>query len=241
MVRNIKATIIIFLLATVAQLHAETAQELFMRAGKAYNVRSFKKALEIYQAINEKGPGVWFNIGNCFFALQKYPQAIVAFKRAHRGVPSALLRTIDQHIYASYQELGKQYDQNWFLSAIEPWAYIFPSFLYQLLFLISWYAFWLVIVWRRKIRFRLFFLITLSLLLMLFGSILLLHYYAHVCTKGIVIKESRLLAGPHEQYDVLKELSLLEDIHITEVRKGWYKVATQNQTGWVPAGSIETV
>ena len=241
MVRNIKAGIIIFLLATVVQLHPETAQKSFVHAGRAYNTGSFKKALGMYQAMNEKGPGVWFNMGNCFFALQNYPQAIVAFKRAERGAPSALLKAIDQHMHVSYRQLGKQKDQNWFLSTIESWAYMFPPFLYQLLFLISWYALWLVIIRRQKIRFHLFFLTTLSLLLMLFGSILLVHYYAHIYTKGIVIKESRLFAGPHEQYDVLKELSLLEDVHITESRKGWYKVATQNQTGWVAAGSIETV
>ncbi len=239
MVKNIKAVIIIFLIVTVTQLRAETAQKLFVRAGRAYNSGDFKKALEMYQAMNAKGPGVWFNIGNCFFALQNYPQAIVSFKRAQREAPSALVRAIDQHMQASYQQLGKQNDQNWFLSTIEPWAYISPPFLYQLLFLISWYALWLVIIRRRKIRFHLFFLITLFLLLMLFGSILLVHYYAH--TKGIVIKESRLLAGPHEQYDVLKDLFLLEDVRITEARKDWYKVTTQNHTGWVPARFIETV
>ena len=241
MVRNIKAGIIIFLLILGAQLHAETAQKLFVPAARAYNAGSFKKALEMYQAMHEKGPGVWFNMGNCFFALQKYPQAVVAFKRARRGAPSALLKAIDQHMHASYGQLGKQNDQNWFLATIEPWAYIVPPFLYQLLFLISWYALWGVIIRRRNIRFHLFFLITFSLLLMFFGSVLLVHYDAHIHAKGIVIKESKLFAGPHEQYDALKELSLLEDVHITETRKSWYKVTTQNQTGWVPAGFIETV
>ncbi len=241
MVRNIKAGIIIFLLATVVQLNAESSQKLFVQAARVYNVGSFKKALEMYQGMNEKGPGVWFNMGNCFFALQKYPQAIVAFKRAQRGAPSALLRAIDQHMHASYRQLGKQNDQNWFLATIEPWAYIFPPFLYQLLFLISWYALWLVIMRRQKIRFHVFFLIAFSLLLMFFGSVLLVHYDAHIYAKGIVIKESKLFAGPHEQYDALKELSLLEDVRITEARKDWYKVTTQNQTGWVPTHFIETV
>ncbi len=241
MVRNIKAGLIILLMTIVVQLHAETAQKIFVHAGRAYNLGNFKKALEKYQAMNEKGPGVLFNMGNCFFALQKYPQAVVAFKRARRGAPSALLKEIDQHMQASYEQLGRQNDPNWFLSTIEPWAYIFSPFLYQFLFLIIWYALWLVIIRRRKIRFYLFFLITFSLLLTFLGSTLLVHYDAHIYTKGIVIKESKLLAGPHEQYDALKELSLLEDVRITETRKGWYKVATQNHTGWVPTRFIETV
>ncbi len=241
MVRTITAVTLIFVFLSAVPMRAETARELFGRAGTEYSAGNFQEALEIYQSVKEKGPGVWCNMGNCLYALKRYPHAIAAFQRAQRGAHSVLFETLNQNIQAAYTQLGKSNDQLITVAFFWRWAYLFSPFLLQLFFLLCWYACWFFVIKRRTYTFSGIILTVLLCMLMLVGSFLLVHYYDYLYKKGVVVEQVRLCAGPDAQYDVIEEVPLLEAVHIRDTQKGWHKVTTKNQSGWVPVESIEMV
>lgn len=240
MVRTIKAVTLIVLLF-VLQLSAETPRSFFKKAAIAYRVADFEKAAQLYDSIKHKGPGVWFNLGNCRYALKQYPNAIVSWKRAQRGASLDMLHTIDHNLRAGYNKLGIPMEQSRIASLLDWGAHRLHPFMLQILFLIGWYFLWLLIIYKRKMRLVGFYFGLISFFLVLFGSVLLMQYTHYLYKKAVVVKKASLLAGPHEQYDVLKELPIMHDVQIRDEREGWYKVATQDQTGWISADVVETV
>lgn len=240
MVKNITAITLAFFLGPIGNMQAATAHELFRGAQRLYDEGKFEDSLLLYAKIENKGAGTWCNMAACYYALHNYPLAIVSCTRAQKGAPSPLLESIERIMQASYTNLNYRDAPFEQFSAFERWALSFSPLFIQILFLISWYTCWFFII-RRRIIFFPVVLAAFLCLLMLFGSMLLVHYYAYVYKKGMTVKESRLVAGPHDQYDLLREIPLLKEVQIKERRDGWYKVTTDNHTGWLREDSVEIV
>jgi len=220
---------------------AQTPRAIASQAATAYQADDFESAARLYGSIKNKGPGVWFNSGNCHYELAQYPEAIVAWKRAQQGASFNLLHAIDHQMSGAYEKAGIPFEPSLIVSFLDWGARCIHPFFLQLLFLMSWYLLWLLIISKRRIRLKNIYYALLGILIVISGAFLLMHYTQYLYKSALVIKKGPLLAGPHEQYDVVKELSLLQDVQIRDERPGWYKVATHDQMGWVAADTIETV
>lgn len=77
-----KFFILILLLTVTISL---SAQEIIQQANDAYSKGEFSQAVELYQqAINENGESAaaYYNIGNCYYKLNKVAPAILNYERA---------------------------------------------------------------------------------------------------------------------------------------------------------------
>jgi hypothetical protein len=72
----IKKLIVIVFIAHIFWCTA-TDQETFLQANNAYSKKDFKQALYLYQHIENKGAAVWFNMGNCWYYLEQYAEALL--------------------------------------------------------------------------------------------------------------------------------------------------------------------
>ena len=230
--------IIIALIGMMSVAFASDDHVLFSQANGTYKNGDIEQALLSYQTINQKGPGVWFNMGNCYFALQEYQQAYICWRRAALKAPSCLAADLEERLEMVRTFLHKEDDRSYFFHMIERWAHLMPVILLQLLFLCVWYFFWIMLI---QCRFSQWLFIITIIGILCTGMLLLMHYATHLHKKGIVQKETVLRTGPHDQYHEIGTVSLLDDLEIKEVRAGWYKVEFGGQTGWIEADTVETI
>lgn len=239
--RKIKTALITVGILICFLVQAGNNHTLFLKGNKAYRAGNIQEALTWYHKIDKKGPGVWLNMGNCFFSLKDFSPAMLCWKRAMLRAPYSLFLMLEHQIMKLNNVLGKTEHDTGLMHSLKRWALLIPAFYLQIIFLMCWYLLWFFIISGR--RPRLFSLISLLLLCfsLLTGIILLIQYYTHIYKSGVVVKESPLLSGPHERYHSVGLLTSLEDVQIKEGRQGWYKVAAHNKTGWVAAEAIEKV
>lgn len=233
--------ITLILLCSAAESVAHSSRSIVARASAAYQNEDFEIAKKEYASLSSKGPGVWFNLGNCEYELGNYPEAIIAWKRAQGGASCNLLHRIDTQIIDAYEKAGVAYKQSATFSFLDWGVRCIHPFFLQFLFLLCWYLLWILIITPRQIPFKTIYYVILGVLIACSGLFLMRYYTLNVYRSALVVKRGQLLVGPHEQYDALNELSLLQDVQIREERPGWYKVATNDQMGWVMADSIETI
>lgn len=96
LIHTLKKLSFVFVFACAFPLLAatETASDSMMDGTSAYDAGNFQAALAFYQkqaqSLNPKylHPEIMYNMGNCYFQMQKYPEAMLMFERAHRLNPS---------------------------------------------------------------------------------------------------------------------------------------------------------
>lgn len=225
-------------------LYAGNQEENFLRANKAYKEKEYKQALELYQSIRPKGPAIWENIGNCFYALGDYAQAIIAFKRAEFGTLKQC-KTIQQKINAVYHKLDYPIESNWL-----EYAYTYIKCMIsgisllslQLLFLLLWFIFFFCIYkGRQGKKYRMISALLFGVLVVI-GVMTLVKYKEHMQQIGIVLpKTTEVFAGPDKNFYQLGSLNRAQEINIQDERSGWYKIQYKKITGWVRADAIEKI
>ncbi len=86
----IKLLRVFFVLVSVF-VQAQDAQSLFKKGNEAYKIGDFTTALEAYQSIEKEGEGsaeLNYNIGNCYFRLNKVGYAILNYEKALKQDPA---------------------------------------------------------------------------------------------------------------------------------------------------------
>ncbi len=242
MVSKIRKIIIGVLLGVPIFLNCHRAQEMFLQGNRSYVQGACNDALASYRAIPNKGRSVWFNMGNCYYKLGNYAQAIACWKRADRGSFCAEHDDIVSNVCATYEKLGKKASHFWLYDMLARLLTYIPVLVLQLLFIGSWYVLLLLLFCcRRTWRFYIGAMLSCCAVLLL-GAMLLVHYYAYWYERGVVVEDSVLLfSGPHVRYHKLGEVSLADEVFIHDKRPGWYKVAKQDLQGWTSVQGIEII
>ncbi|MFH1877477.1 MAG: tetratricopeptide repeat protein [Candidatus Omnitrophota bacterium] len=78
---------------------AETADELFFEANKAYSEGDYEKAAALYEEIAAKGAvsgNLYYDLGNAYFKSGKKGKALVCYERAGKFIPQ------DEDLRANY-------------------------------------------------------------------------------------------------------------------------------------------
>jgi len=91
--------IILLLLITFNIFSTDTLDGIFQEAVKSFENKEYEKSLDLFLSIENEGienPDLYYNIGNCYFRLNKIGSAILYFKRALK---------IDQNHSASVRNL----------------------------------------------------------------------------------------------------------------------------------------
>jgi tetratricopeptide (TPR) repeat protein len=146
-----KNVIIVLMLLMGLKNYAQTPEALFTEANTFYKVEDYNRALGVYLTIEEKGlvsSDLYFNLGNCYYKLNKVAPAIYYYEKALKINPAnedalhnlafAKRMTLDV-----IEELPKTIFQRFSANVIQKLAFdtwaligVIASFLASLLFLL---------------------------------------------------------------------------------------------------------
>ncbi|TAK61107.1 MAG: tetratricopeptide repeat protein [Bacteroidetes bacterium] len=85
-----KTRLIILCLFALQLAFSQKAEQLFGQANQSYRNGEYEQAVQIYEQIVSSGyvdASLYFNLGNAYYKLKKYPEAILYFERAKRLEP----------------------------------------------------------------------------------------------------------------------------------------------------------
>lgn len=214
---------------------ASSSEEIFLRAHQQYQEKNYEQAYLLYQTIDQKGSAVWYNMGNCMYHLQQYPQAIALWLRAHYDATGNEYNDCIHNIRVAEQELGKLSAPSWFDYGIDVIHHRnVPLGLLQIVWLLCWYI--LIVSAIITIRFFYKLLVVSSMTVGLVGiALLLMIYYKEQHTVyGIVgEKEVPIFVGPDHRFQSVCMVNSGNRVTILEQRPEWYKIQYEDTIGWI--------
>lgn len=207
-------------------------EELFLQASDAYNKQEFDRALQLYQAMTKKGPGAWYNIGNCFYCLGQNISALGAWTHAYQtGFAPVMKLSLSQIAHVHPHVICQQ-------KSIFTYAPILmrflqcPIFVWQVLLLVLWYSIVYLIFQRKKKWLLVGILSTCALLL---GGLLWL-WYTQGTTRWAITQEGVLMkAGPGNHCTQKNMIPRAAVVRWSDQEADWTKVAYETTSGWIPS------
>ena len=213
-----------------AVVHADQTQETFLKAGAYYEEGRIAHALELYKKIQAPYPAVFYNRGLCHYALEQYPEALVALRKTQRLGTREVYKKASRAVALTQKKMGISDDSSFFETALTIHT-IVPGDWVRFLFLLMLTLFSLMVVLGR---------VTTRLLLL--GSILLLttgvgcgyDYWFSQQQYGVVISKGAFVyTGPDKQFHKVAEIPVGQEVKVVEQDHSWYKVYFPAGQGWV--------
>ena len=227
----------------VATTNTGNDEEFFLRGNQKYAQKNYDDACIAYEMVSKKGSAVLYNIGNCYFHKGDYAQALVYWSRAEVGATAQEYSLIARNKEHVAHLLGKEniLAQQKILSFLQSLLPYISLFLLQLLFLLCWYV-CIFVMGKKQMRLRKMIVSCVSVVMIIFGALLQVHYMQQGAQKGVVIKkEAQLLVGPDKGFQALCPLVYANNVAVKETREGWYKIQYADMIGWVEADMVQII
>jgi hypothetical protein len=221
---------LVYFLVLWVPVYSANFEELFLQANNLYRSGKFEEALQAYELIENKGWGVLYNMGACWYHLNNYVEAYIHLRRAQKAGGMH-----DPLVLAALQELSTKFENNRhdvsFMQRLQWWTTKFSIQIWQFLVLMSWM---MLIVCLRYVRYRKR-LISMCITLGLFGSIsgLWLRHTYHVETNAIALESAPLLVGKDERFEVLETLRQGQEVTVLAQEMPWLKIKNNGKIGWI--------
>ena len=244
----IRALVLIVVLSGAVRATAQTdSGELFVRANQAYRQNAYPTAAAGYRAVlaqlPDSGP-LWFNLGNCFFKMERIGKALACYRTALRYTPR------DEDLRANIASARQQ--QRDVLECPGAGAYLREvCFWYDALSerelavvaiglsLLAAGAFLLGIVLRRPQA--CVWAWALLLCMLLTGASWGVKHYVRLCRPGgvVVVDELAVRSAPGLRTTVPFRMHAGADVTRLEQDGDWIEIGLcDGKRGWVPAARI---
>ncbi len=250
MKRVINFSLIFLLLLPLLSL-ASKHNEHFRIAGERYAAADYDSAIVHYRAIIDQGyhsAAVYYNMGNAYYKLRKYPHAILYYEKAMKLDPSnddikhnlqlANTLIIDKIDPVPVFFLKKWWTNFYNLLPADTWAWISV-----ILFALTLVCLWLFLTSQRMLWRKTGFFTGLLMLFMFIGSFGLAsqkYYYTQRVNEAIVLVPSITVKSAPTSSGV--DLFVLHEgskVRLLDESNGWHKVRIANgSVGWMPAETL---
>ncbi|MFH1643715.1 MAG: hypothetical protein ABIA74_00885 [bacterium] len=247
---KLKIFLITFLMS-VNLVYGFDNNEQFSTANQLYTSGKFKEAMQAYQQIPEKNFQINYNLGNCFYKLGKYGQALLYWRRAESDWGILGRGELLENINLLQEKLSKDKKKgfnnfvsrflakvkNYFLS----WIRSAPILFFQIMFLILWFILFvfLRILYKKKSKVV---IITLFWFVFLFGISLVLRHSYDLSRYGIVILPKTILwSGPSNNFQQLGFLFEGSEVLINKKTDNFFKIKFNGQIGWVNENDVKEI
>ena len=220
--------------------YARDVQETFLQANNCYKNKEYKKAFDLYNTISHKGCSTWYNMGNCAFKMNKHINSLVCWRKAQHNATSRELQNIEKNINIAYHMLGRMPEHTGFNRFVRTMLNRFSLFSWQILFLLFWFIFFIIVFLVKRYRRSL--LVLLLPLNIVFGSAVVKKHWLQRYPRAIVVaKSSFAFTGPDVKYHHVGSVAIADEVTVLQQRDGWYKVQAKRFVGWVTADTIEVI
>lgn len=219
--------------------HARSLQETFLEGNKLYYQKRYKHALERYESIQQKGPAIWYNIGNAYYRLGDKARALAAWKHAQKNAPTHLIERAHYNMVATESELGI-HEVDTASAYMRYRLSLISFFLLQVLFLAGWYLFFILLFMRIPYRIAFLSLVMLSNTLII--SAIGFKYWDEMQRCAIVVVDDLIMrAGPDIHFHTIDSIPYAHMVSIKKDLPDWYKIKYASTLGWVPENGVEII
>ena len=246
--------ILLFLIFSISVASAENFEPEYTKANNFYQKGDYLSAIDGYKLIIKSGyesAEIWYNLGNCYYKLNKTADAIISYERAKLLSPNdedidfnlkvANLRTVDR-----FQTIPRIFFVDWY----EYWKNMFSSQ--------SWSTLGIIFLWIAVVAFAAYLLVwSVSARKVLFSAGLLSIVIAVICLffanqksaeelnrdNAIVYKPSVYVkSSPDEKSTDLFILHEGTKLKVLDSVGGWKKIKLANgNIGWILEKTIEVI
>lgn len=242
------------LLLPMVTLGANTADTNALQGDEQYRQGNYEAALSHYQQTLEAGmvsSDLYYNLGNTYYRLNRFADAILCYERALRLKPSHSdarenLELANSKIVDRITPLPKLFIVNWvdtLVSRISPasWRLI------VLLFLALTGAAIATLILARDMRTRkgAFVSLLAAAVLLVLSLILLIASTSHFnARRDAIVLQPSVTVKSSPEYQSVDKLILHEGtkVTITESLAGWHKITlADGTTGWCDTNAIERI
>lgn len=217
-------------------VYAAKQWEQFLRANQAFENGDIQSALKEYEEIPDKGPIIFYNIGLCHKQLSNHFEALVAFKQAQKESDLRLFNIVTPQIQQLENHFEKSHDTIFFVYA-KWFRALFSLPLLQILFLIVWWTFFIVLCWLSS-KYKKIIQLFLLLFLIIIGSIGFCLLYLKHTDNGLIKETASVFVGPDSSFNKLITLTQADQIQIHSLQDEWYKIQYDNKVGWIEASKV---
>jgi tetratricopeptide (TPR) repeat protein len=250
-----KKIIMLFLLVIItASIWCASQSQLALQANKAYSGKMFSQALQLYQTIEKQGvrnADLYYNIGYCYYRMNKMGEAILYYKRAlrlnsaspaaHHNLQLALAQTRDQQYQADNGFIANLAAHIMAFLTLNRLAVLLVIFL----LLVSALLAYIWILQQGEERLLPVFALILSLVLLLTTSILsIIKYNQFLSHKQAVLLQMSEggFSGPGTDYTRVFTIHEGMIVSISRDENGWSQVLLPNGlAGWIPSSALARV
>lgn len=232
-----KSTFLFLLFFTLHSLvHAQNNQEVFLQANQAYEQNDFKQALQLYDSITYKGAAVWYNMGNCYYALENFVDALVYWRRAQQQFEPKVYHAAEPNIGILADKTGYTQSPS-LIDRLKKLSVHGSLLIWQLVFLIIWVLLFILFKFKR----RLLLLAANSCAVVLLAILLTVKYNDMTRHYGIINDDASLFIGPGEHFSAQAKLPKMHEVVVGKKVAGWYNVAYADGSGWVPVDKVSLI
>ena len=219
-----------FIATTTARFLCASEYEQFLQGNKAYQSGDYIKALEMYNAIPDKGPVLWHNTGLCYLQQKDYLNAFIAFSQGQRGASFSLFTQITALRDKVADTLGVA-PEPFMVRFLRAFAAYVPLIFLQLLVIAL--LMLVMLVWTVYLSIN-HFIKFLLVFLCIVGMVGLCGLrWINDRTYGIILQDSLVYVGPNENFHSNGSVKLGQCVSSMKHKEGWFKITTHDVTGWV--------
>lgn len=227
------------IISFIAILHPRSIQEIFLEGNQLYYDAKYHEALDRYKAIDQVGPAVWYNMGNSYYRIGDTVRARAAWRRAQKQAPAHIIERAQRNITAVEKELGLPASTSFSAFMRHGFSHI-SFFILQILLLLGWYLFFLLLFVRIPYRMALLWFLMGCNSLIIAG--IGIKYWSDMQQHGLVLEQSLMLrVGPGYDFHALSEIQQGDELIIKNKESDWYKVKYQGRLGWISKDAIEVI
>jgi hypothetical protein len=229
----------IFLAYLVASIASFTCAQKFEIAANLYKQGQFEQAYAILHAVDPKSSTVWYNMGNCAYKNNELYRARTCWLCAEVRAVGDVRQYTEYNLHVVEKKLNIDRKETFF-KKIQNFYRSIDLMIIQIIFLIFWFSLLFFIKkYKHGTKYRSLFLGLLLFLVILGSAGLGLKYHSINQRRGIIMKQHvSLFAGPDEQFHILGSLEGGSEVIVHEQRPSWFKISTDQISGWVMQDSI---
>ena len=250
-----KHLLLIACLFFALNLSALSVTSVFAEAGQAYIQGDYKTAVIKYEQIlsdqKQASAEVYFNLGNAYFKLSDYPNALLNYERSLRLNPDDEdvrfnISLANQRIEDKIEAVPELFYKRWFTSfrsmaGADTWGFLFLLF-----FAVSAACFYLYVLGKTVASRKLGFYSGISTLLV---SILFLFFGISMFNKQTHHNEAIVFSGsvsvkssPVESGTGLFVIHAGTKVSLTDELGDWVKIRlADGNEGWLPLADLEKI
>jgi tetratricopeptide (TPR) repeat protein len=246
--------VLMFSLILVSPAFSDQSQVLIAKANDAYAAGMYANAADLYKKVTELGlesPTLYYNLGNAYFKLNDYPDAILWYERAKRLDPgnesvNFNLNVVNSKIADKIDIVPEMFYKRWYFVVLnffssDAWAWFTVLSFFLTMIAAAGYIISRTL-WMKKIAFWTGSILLLITVIISQWSAVSYFQFKNLHEAIIFTPTVTVKSSPDQKSVDLFVLHEGTKVSLTDQIGTWYEIRIANgSVGWLPAENLEKI